>query len=196
MHASRLQHLRAVALSLTLLALAACSGTDVALIPDTGVDEDAGSDATTKTDATTQPDGEVADVGADVMKKDAGNPYSDPGIGCDTTDCTPGTQLCCITQTAYYPTPAYSYVCEPTTDVVKCAGGLGIFCDSDHDCTGGMLCCGNLGYQSYQSVTCQPTCTSMPYALKDHFCDPKAPTCDSGKTCKPAKYLAGYNICQ
>ncbi|HSQ66225.1 MAG TPA: hypothetical protein VLM85_23545 [Polyangiaceae bacterium] len=27
------------------------------------------------------------------------------------------------------------------------------------------------------------------------FCDPKAPTCDSGQTCKPSTVLAGYYVC-
>jgi hypothetical protein len=196
-HAARLQHLRAVTFIASLVALTACGGTDVALIPDTGTDDDAGSDATTNNDGATQPDGNLADVGADVITtKDAGNPYSDPGIGCDKTDCTPSSQLCCITETSYYPTPTFSYVCEPTTDLVKCAGGLGVYCDSDHDCPSSMLCCGDLGYQSYQQVTCQATCTNSTYQMRDHFCDPKAPNCDSGQTCKPAKYLTGYNTCQ
>jgi hypothetical protein len=179
----------------------ACGGTDSStLFQDGSVTP--GDDATTPVEDATSPDDVVTqpDVGPikDAGPKDTGNPYIDPGIACATAGyCDPSKDLCCLTITSYYPTYAYSFACEPLTDLVQCAAGVGIYCDSDHDCPSG-LCCGDLDSQNhYAKVSCKPTCTGYvwPYT-QVHFCDPKAPKCDGSQTCVASQVLSGYYVCQ
>jgi hypothetical protein len=195
MHPQRLLHLYALSV------LLACSGADGSSLFD-------GNDA-----ATTLPDASSPDVGTepppdagisvdalppkDVYVKDVGNPYVDPGIACGTTDCAPDADICCGTITSYYPTYTYSYACQALNPYVQCAGGLPLYCDDDHDCPTGQVCCGDLGYQNYAKVSCKPSCTGSLYGYQQiHFCDPKAPDCDSTQACTASTVLTGYYVCQ
>ena len=130
--------------------------------------------------------------------KDSAPPYQDPGIGCGNTDCDPQSNLCCGTVTSYYPQYTYSFACEPLSDLVQCAAGIGVYCDSDHDCPNNGICCGDLDWQGhYSKVSCKTTCTGSVYGYTQvHFCDPKAPDCDSGQTCTASTALSGYFVCQ
>jgi len=130
--------------------------------------------------------------------KDSGTTYQDPGIGCGNTDCDPQTNLCCGTITSYYPSYTYAFACEPLSDLVQCAAGLGVYCDDDHDCPNSGVCCGDLDSQNhYAKVSCKPTCTGYvwPYT-QVHFCDPKAPKCDTNQKCVASTALSGYFVCQ
>jgi len=183
--------------------LVACSGAEpTSLLQDGSVItpvQDASTpveDATSPDDVVTQPD--VGPPTKDATpSKDSGNPYVDPGIACGNGDCDPSKNLCCGTITSYYPSYTYAYACEPLSDLVQCAAGLGIYCDSDKDCATG-VCCGDLDSQShYAKVSCKATCTGYvwPYT-QIHFCDPKAPKCDTSQTCGPSQALSGYYVCQ
>ena len=186
-----------------LVLACACGGADPSSLFD---DAGAKLDATAPLDASPKPDaapphdaGPPDAVAAKDAEppKDAGSPYQDPGVACGTTDCAPGSQLCCGTVTSYYPQYTYSFACESTSDLVQCAAGLPIYCDSDHDCDGGQVCCGDLNYQNYAKVSCKPTCTGNVYGYTQvHFCDPKAPDCDVNQTCKASVLLPGYYTCQ
>jgi len=198
MHNPRLQHL----LALTAGALfVACGGADGSSL----LDGDSGA----ANDATTVPDGSVTqDAGADVvtldastkdsaMVKDTGTPYVDPGITCGTADCDAGAELCCVSITSYYPTYTYSFACEQTTDLVQCAAGIPIYCDDDHQCTGGQVCCGDLGNPTYAKVSCKATCTGFVFGYEQiHFCNPNASDCGTGQSCKPSTVITGYYVCQ
>jgi len=152
-------------------------------------------DATSPDDVVAQPD--VTQVKDAAPPKDSGNPYVDPGIACGNGECDPSKNLCCGTITSYYPQYTYAFACEPLTDLVQCAAGLGIYCDDDHDCASG-VCCGDLDSQNhYAKVSCKATCTGYvwPYT-QVHFCDPKAPKCDTNQTCTASTSLPGYYVCQ
>lgn len=198
--------MKARAAAFVLAAFASgCGGADGSSLLEAQDGGPSALDATAPLDATPAPeaappaDASAPDVGTKDAEppKDAGNPYQDPGIACGNADCGPATQLCCGTVTSYYPQYTYSFACEPTSDLVQCAAGSPIYCDDDHDCTGGQLCCGDLGYQSYSKVSCKATCTGNVYGYTQvHFCDPKAPTCDTKQTCKASTLLPGYFACQ
>jgi hypothetical protein len=193
--------IRHAVLCVACLAVVACSGADGSSL----YDGDGGSaplDATAPVDSSAAPDGggdaSTLDAGAvDVQSKDAPSPNKDPGIACGKSDCDPSTELCCSTITSYYPQYTYAFACEAKTDLVQCAAGIGVYCDDDHDCEGGQLCCGDLGYQSYAKVSCKPTCTGVAFGYQQiHFCDPKAPDCDVNQTCAQSTVMPGYFVCQ
>lgn len=152
-------------------------------------------DATSPEDVVTQPDvGPVKDA---TPPKDSGNPYVDPGIACGNDQCDPSKNLCCASITSYYPQYTYAFACEPLSDLVQCAAGLPVYCDDDHDCASG-VCCGDLDSQNhYAKVSCKATCTGYvwPYT-QVHFCDPKAPKCDTNQKCTVSTSLPGYYVCQ
>jgi hypothetical protein len=161
-------------------------------------------DATTPDDAVADdaeapPDVSLPDAIStkDAAPKDAGNPYVDPGIACGNAECDPTKNLCCGSITSYYPQYTYAFACEPLSDLVQCAAGLGIYCDSDHDCASG-VCCGDLDSQNhYAKVSCKPTCTGYVWPYTEvHFCDPKAPKCDTNQKCAASTALSGYYVCQ
>ncbi|HEY1954954.1 MAG TPA: hypothetical protein VGH28_05065 [Polyangiaceae bacterium] len=181
----------------------ACGGSDAVNLFD---DASAPADATAPLDASPAPDSAIQDAAAlpDVVSvkdatppKDAGNPYQDPGIACGNAECDAAAALCCGTITQYFPEYAYAFACEPASDLVQCAAGLPVHCDDDHDCPSG-VCCGDLDFQGhYSKVSCKPTCTGTVLgSTQVHFCDPKAPDCDNGQTCKAAAGLTGYFACQ
>jgi hypothetical protein len=179
----------------------ACGGADTSsLFQDASVitpGDDASSplDAASPDDVQSQPD--VVTIKDAAPPKDSGNPYVDPGIACGTAECDPSKNLCCGSITSYYPQYTYAFVCEPLSDLVQCAAGVGIYCDDDHDCASG-LCCGDLDSQNhYAKVSCKATCSGYvwPYT-QIHFCDPKAPKCDGNQTCTASTALPGYHVCQ
>jgi hypothetical protein len=152
---------------------------------DVAVSPDAGSDVT------------AVDASKDVAAKDVGNPYTDPGIACGTGECDAGSALCCGTITSYYPTYTYSFACEPTTDIAQCPAGLPIYCDDDHDCPTSQICCGDLGNNGYNKVSCKATCTGIVFYYQQiHFCNPKANDCSSTQSCVASTVLSGYYVCQ
>jgi len=162
---------RAAALAAGLVAcLVACGGAEnSALLEDASIvtpgdDAKAPEDSTSPDDVATEPD--VTPPPKDAAPpKDGGNPYVDPGIACGNGDCDPSKNLCCGTITSYYPTYTYSFACEPLTDVVQCAAGLGVYCDDDHDCASG-VCCGDLDSQGhYAKVSCKATCINSKCTL-------------------------------
>lgn len=190
------------------LALAtACGGADGSplLAPQDGgvtlLDVANNEDSASNADATLPPtDASTSDAASSkdaATPKDAGNPYQDPGIGCGTSNCAESSDLCCVSITSYYPQLTYAYACEPLTDLAHCPAGIPIYCDDDQDCSGGQVCCGDLGYQQYSKVSCKATCTGVVYGAQQiHFCNPKQPLCDSGQTCKPSMVMTGYFVCQ
>jgi hypothetical protein len=189
--------------AVSLAFLLACGGADdSALFKDSSV-VTPGDDASTPTEDATSPDDvatkpDVTPTKDAAPPKDAGNPYVDPGIACGNADCDPSKNLCCGTITSYYPTYTYSFACEALTDLVQCAGGAPVYCDDDHDCPNNGVCCGDLDQQNhYAKVSCKTTCTGFvwPYT-QVHFCDPKAPKCDTNQTCTASQSLSGYYVCQ
>jgi hypothetical protein len=187
-----------------LAAVIACGGAESSsLFQDASVvtpGDDASTpvdDATAPDDVATQPD--VAPPTKDASPpKDSGNPYIDPGIACGNTDCDPSKNLCCGTITSYYPQYTYAFACEPLSDLVQCAAGVGVYCDDDHDCPNNGVCCGDLDSQNhYAKVSCKATCTGTvwPYT-QVHFCDPKNPKCDTSQKCTASTSLPGYYVCQ
>jgi hypothetical protein len=182
--------------------LVACGGADdSALFQDASVISP-GDDGSSPADDASSPDDVVPKPDVTQPKdaappKDSGNPYVDPGIACGTGECDPSKNLCCASITSYYPTYTYAFACEPLADLVQCAAGLGVYCDDDHDCASG-LCCGDLDQSGhYAKVSCKATCTGYvwPYT-QVHFCDPKAPKCDTNQKCVASTSLAGYYVCQ
>jgi hypothetical protein len=161
-------------------------------------------DATAPLDAAPQADAVAPDGGgpieaghADALPPVEAGPPPDPGVLCGQTDCDPSTDLCCRTVTSYYPQTTYGFACEPLSDLVQCGTGLGIYCDDDHDCDGGTVCCGDLGYNGYTKVSCKASCTGTVYGYQQiHFCDPQAPDCDTNQQCVASTVLKGYSVCQ
>ncbi len=152
-------------------------------VPDSG-----GGDAITPFDAS---------VDATKPPKDSGPPYVDPGITCGTADCDASSQYCCVSITSYYPTYTYAFACGATSDLVQCPAGIPVYCDDDKECDAGQVCCGDLGNVTYSKVSCKPTCTGNVWGYQQvHFCDPKAPTCGTGTTCKASTVISGYYVCQ
>lgn len=196
---------RGVAIVIAALG-AACGGADGSPLLETQdgatpLDATAPLDATPGDAAPPKPDGGPVDAGPPLDAAppvDAGPPpYQDPGIACGKSECDAGTQLCCATITTYYPQYQYSYACAPASQLAVCAAGISITCDDDHDCEGGQVCCGDLGYQQYAKVSCKPTCTGTVYNYQQiHFCDPKAPDCDGNQTCVASTVMPGYFVCQ
>ena len=205
-HAVRLLHLCAltrVGPGLLLLGAAACGGADGSPLlegDDSGLDvfaPDVASQDVAASDGGTSDAGmPKLDASNDASPKEAG--YVDPGIACGKTDCDAGAELCCATITSYYPTYTYAFACEPTTDLVQCAAGIGVYCDDDHDCPpSAQLCCGDLGYQRFNKVSCKPTCTGVVYGVPQiHFCNPNAPDCEMAQTCTASMVMPGYYVCQ
>lgn len=186
-----------------VVAAAACGGAnEIPLLDDSGSPEQ--PDSTAPDDASPEPDATTDDAkppndggAADAIPDKDSSTYVDPGIACGNDECDPSQDLCCRTVTSYYPQVTYGYACEALSDVVKCAAGAGIYCDDDHDCDGGELCCGDLNYNGYAKVSCKPTCTGTVYGYQQiHFCDPKAPDCDGSQTCVASTQAPGYFVCQ
>ncbi len=189
-----------------LACLVACSGADASpLFDDAGAT--AQPDASQTFDASPPseagpPDeaGNPNDGGVfkDATAKDAGTPYQDPGIACGTSECDASAALCCGSITSYYPQYTYAFACEPLTDLVQCTAGVPIYCDDDHDGPNSGICCGDLDWQGhYSKVSCKTTCTGTVLGYTQvHFCDPKAPKCDTNQKCTASTSLSGYFVCQ
>jgi hypothetical protein len=189
--------MRHVAIFTTLLACSGADGSD--LLQDASQPTGDASTQETSVEDATSPPVDAAPPPADAKPvKDAGTPYQDPGIACGNADCDPAKDLCCASITSYYPQYTYAFACEPLSDLVQCAAGLGIYCDSDHDCPDSGVCCGDLdGQNHFAKVSCKPTCTGQTWPYTEiHFCDPKNPDCDSNQKCAASTALPGYYVCQ
>jgi len=176
----------------------ACGGTSLTSLPDASTqDASVSQDAAAESDASASDVTTPVDATADTGSTSDADKYVDPGITCGGTYCPEASELCCTTITSYYPSYTYAYACEALSDLVQCPAGIAIYCDDDTECTGGDVCCGNLGNPTYTKVSCQPTCTGNVFGYQQiHFCNPNAADCGTGQTCKPSPQMPDYYVCQ
>lgn len=112
----------------------------------------------------------------------------------DDVHCGAG-QICCGKHWNYGPKLACA-----AAGPASCTGGLAIGCDDQTDCPTGQVCCGSfVEGAGYTSVTCAPSCNSVPGVRAVRFCDGSAAVdeCKAiGKDCESSQALPGYAICK
>jgi hypothetical protein len=174
---------RWLSLALPLAMATGCGGTVTDLNPDAsgGVDCSAPSSGgcmKTPGDATTG--GSDATTGRDtgVTPTDG----SSGGIPCGKSTCSPGTQECCVAQTAG--------TCTPRGE---CDGGIAVTCSSPKSCsTAGDVCCASFGGGGTTggiSVTCTSATDCHGFQLCQSDMD-----CPDGESCDPG--LDGLDVCR
>lgn len=138
-------------------ALLACGGGDSS-------NDDAGQDATQPDagddggalDASPSDAGEGGGPILDAcVAVDGGAPCDPAHIQCGTTECTVGSQYCCIAN------DAGSFTCDTTS--TKCQGtmmspGTSMYCDEAANCPDAQVCCGFAGSAGGYATACQPSC--------------------------------------
>lgn len=193
-----------------------CGGaTETDLLGDPAtVGSDAGKDASTGPDGTAGKDGGIGDSSVndgptlvdapffDVTPIPVDSGPTDPGTLCFTqynppisTYCKPGTELCCIKQSASACVPNQVGSCnQPATRMS---------CDDSADCAPGNVCCGSIfqfNQQPYYSeIKCAATCAvNNQTPGYRRFCDPNAPVDECaaiGLQCNASTVLPGYYAC-
>jgi hypothetical protein len=157
--------------ALALPTLAACGGTDSALIDGGGTD--ATLDGTTlpqdgslPPEDGSSPDGgpPPADGGTDALVRDGG---SNPGqIDCASTTCTAGQQICCVIPPdggSITPDAGLTRVCSTP----QMCQGPEVRCDEKADCPMGEICCFNSNNGSASlSTRCGQTCGTATQVCK------------------------------
>jgi hypothetical protein len=108
--------------------------------------------------------------------------YRDPGVACGGAYCMGGAGCC---------DPEGGKTCTSSSN--SCSQ-LYLPCDSNADCSSGKKCCvtqgGNGPHPNVASVACSSSCSGP------IMCDPNAPSCSRGQSCRSYGLLPGYYTCQ
>jgi hypothetical protein len=138
----------------------------------------------------------VHDAGID----SAPPPPVDPGVSCGKDFCNPASQVCCVTSNGGGNNQNFS--CEIPNDCAN-GGGLALPCAKSADCVlagspAGTVCCvtEGIGNQGSPSVACVPAPQCADPTTQAWMCDPSAPQCPPGDTCKISMVtVPPYSIC-
>jgi hypothetical protein len=200
----------AAAATATLLAVAAsCGGAKnndlFGGAPGAGGSDAGRTDATVFADGGPGPSGDGStsfDAPFDAPKRDAGRDAdTDPGIRCGSstnpTFCAVGSQVCCRSG-------------GPGQETFACVSSAGcnavnqmpIPCSDDADCAAlgdkGKVCCGTVDPFTNRTteVSCKSSGDCSPANDGYILCDPRAPNCVHGGTCRlSSQTLPGFYLC-